>query len=361
MNIIVNTSALRSSGALSIYLQFINYLSYFIGNNKYYIIVDSSVPQPKITGVTYIMDNNHSWRHRLYWDFIGLKKWALHRGIVPDIVISLQNTGVNINCRQIIYYHQSLPFYKKKWSLFNGEERILWIYKNIYPLFVKFFLKPNTDIVVQVPYIKRKFIEKFHVSDKKVHVLFPDTEKINDTEILPYCFRDNFFHFIYPAIAKTYKEHKTLCYAMERLRKKNKKLYSKIRVHFTLKENEFESLKLLIEKLNLKDCFIFEGRLDHSVLLSMYKSVKGLLFPSTIETIGLPLLEAASLGIPVLVSDLDYSREVLENYAGVTYVTCYDYDLWAEKIENLCFESKRYASLEQKESSWKQFFDLIES
>lgn len=360
MNIIVNTPALRSSGALSIYLQFINHLSFFVGNNRYYIFVDSSVAKPIIKGVTYIVDDDHSWSHRLYWDFLGLKKWLRKQNIVPDVVVSLQNTGVNIDCRQIIYYHQSLPFYNRKWNFFNKEERLLWIYKNIYPLFVSLSLTGNTEIVVQVPYIKRNFIKKFHVQDDRVHVLFPDTEKIDEKMIQPYNFETNYYHFIYPAIPKSYKEHKTFCFVMDRLRKNNRDLYDRIKIHLTLNKGVYESFDSLINKLNLEGCFVFEGRIEHNRLLSMYKSATGLLYPSTIETIGLPLLEAASFGLPIIVSDLDYSREVLEDYKGVTYVASYDYDSWAEKIGKVCLENKKFASLQQKESSWERFFNLID-
>ena len=44
----------------------------------------------------------------------------------------------------------------------------------------------------------------------------------------------------------------------------------------------------------------------------MYKAADGLLFPSTIETIGLPLLEAATFGLPVLANELEYVNYVEE-------------------------------------------------
>ena len=65
--VIVNAAALRSSGALSIYRQFITHLPKGVNGNRYYIFVDSSVDQPVIEGVTYIHDDNHSCRHRISW------------------------------------------------------------------------------------------------------------------------------------------------------------------------------------------------------------------------------------------------------------------------------------------------------
>ena len=127
--IIVNTAALRSSGALSIYRQFIHHLSLYKGNNQFYIFVDPSMDQPAINGVCYIQDSNHSVLHRLWWDYIGLKRWLKNNGIIPTSVISLQNTRVLLHCKQVIYYHQSLPFYDKKWSFLKSSEGV--IYNNV--------------------------------------------------------------------------------------------------------------------------------------------------------------------------------------------------------------------------------------
>lgn len=360
MNIIVNASASRKSGALSIYLQFISHLANFIANNKYYIFVDPSVPQPDMPGVYYIHESNHSWSHRIYWDFYGLKKWLNQKNIKPDIFISFQNTGAKINCRQIVYYHQSIPFYKRNWSFFKRAERILWLYKNIYPIFVKLLLNKKTQVVVQIPYIKKGFIEKFHVSPENIFVLFPDVETIDVSKISDYSYEGNFYHFIYPAMPNSYKEHKTLCDVMVKLKMKNIHIYEKIKIHLTFKEGEFVDFEKYMKDLGVQERFVFEGQIEHHKLLSMYKASQGLLFPSTIETLGLPLLEAAAFGLPIIVSDLDYAHEVLEGYSGVKYVLPYDIDHWEEEIEYCCTDKKRFIPLKQQETSWNSFFKLIQ-
>lgn len=114
--IIVNAAALRSSGALTIYRQFIHYLPTYIGDDKYYIFVDPSMDQPSIKGVAYILDSNHSKLHYVWWLFFGLKKWLKKHHIIPSVIVSLQNIGTRTNYRQVIYYHQSIPLYKNKWS-----------------------------------------------------------------------------------------------------------------------------------------------------------------------------------------------------------------------------------------------------
>lgn len=358
-NVIVNASALRSSGALSIYNQFITHLPNYINNNKYYLFVDPSVNQPVIDGVTYIQDGNHGWLHRLSWEHGGLNRWLRRNNISPDIIVSLQNTGIVTNCRQIIYYHQSLPFYSWKWNLLKKSERLMWLYKYLYPYFVQLTLNRQTDIVVQIPFVRRKFIDRFHFPPEKVHVLFPDLEQI-DTSGVSYMDWDySKKHFIFPATPLPYKEHRIILEALGLLKQRKSPFFQDIRVHFTISKGQSKSVDKLIMCYGLQKQIIFDGVLPHDVLLSYYQSACGLIFPSVIETLGLPLLEAARFGLPILVSDLDYAHEVLQNYNGATFLESSNIELWAGEIEKIASISQRYNGLLPQQTSWGIFFDII--
>lgn len=357
--IIVNASALRTSGGLSIYRQFIVHLPKHINESKYYIFVDSSVEQPAIDDVIYINDDNHSWRHRIAWEHGGLKKWLKQRNIIPDVIVSLQNTGSITECKQVIYYHQPLPFYFRKWNLLKAEERVMWLYKHIYPLFVSSTLNDKTDVVVQIPFIKRGFCKKYKFAEDKVHVLFPDVEKIETDKIVAMNLSTDCFHFIYPATPLPYKEHKTLVKAARILRQSNPLLFAKIRIHFTIPIGEYPLLEQLITECGMGEQFIFDGIMSHESLLSLYKASQGLLFPSTIETLGLPLLEVAAFGLPIIASDLDYAHEVLNGYEGVMFAKTENYEKWADLITRVCEEAPTFEPLTPKESSWGKFFELI--
>lgn len=357
--IIVNTSALRSSGALAVYHQFIAHLQCYVGSHRWIIFVDPSVEQPIIDGVTYISDGNHSWRHRIAWEHGGLKRWLKQRNIIPDVIVSLQNTGSVIECKQVIYYHQPLPFYPRKWNLLKAKERMMWLYKHIYPFFVSSTLNDKTDVVVQIPFIKRGFCKKYKFAEDKVHVLFPDVEKIEADKIIAANLSADCFHFIYPATPFPYKEHKTLVEALHILRQSNPSVFAKIRIHFTISIGEFPLLEQLIVAYGVGEQFVFDGVMCHENLLSFYKASWGLLFPSTIETLGLPLLEAAAFGLPIIASDLDYAHEVLNGYEGVMFAKTENCQKWADLIVRVCEEAPTFEPLTPKGSSWGKFFELI--
>ena len=52
------------------------------------------------------------------------------------------------------------------------------------------------------------------------------------------------------------------------------------------------------------------GRVQHAEILAKFAAGASLIFPSRSETLGLPLLEATAAGADILVSELDYARDV---------------------------------------------------
>lgn len=359
MNILVLATATRSGGGLTIYRQFLSYLPNYIGKNHYYIFIDPVMDTPTIDGVEYVKTETISRKERFLFDNYGLKKWCYKRTLTPDVIISFQNTGARLNCRQIVYYHQSLPLFSQKWNPLKKTERKSFFYKYIYPYFVKRTLTDKTQVVVQIPFIKRKFVKKFCFFEDNVFVMPPDIEKIDSDKIVAKEFDDDFIHMIYAAGHDPYKEHRTIIEAVHLLKERNPKLIAKLRIHFTLAETDNLVIPNLVRERGLEDQFVFEGRIPHDDLLALYKACHVALFPSTIETLGLPLNEAAAFGLPILASDLDYAHEVIGRYEGVSFFKPRDYVAWSKGIESICLNLRKYQPLRPLTSSWPRFFDLV--
>ncbi len=54
------------------------------------------------------------------------------------------------------------------------------------------------------------------------------------------------------------------------------------------------------------------GMVARTDIPALYKASSALIFPSKVESFGLPLIEATQMGLPVLASELDYVRDVIE-------------------------------------------------
>ena len=147
--------------------------------------------------------------------------------------------------------------------------------------------------------------------------------------------------------------------AVRILRQSNPSVFAKIRIHFTIPIGGYPLLEQLIVAYGVSEQFVFDGIMSHENLLSFYKASRGLLFPSTIETFGLPLLEAAAFGLPIIASDLDYVHEVLNGYEGVMFAKTKNCQKWADLIARVCEEAPTFEPLTPKGSSWGKFFELI--
>lgn len=360
MVIIVLATASRLGGAYSIYLQFMNHLEREKGEDQYYILIDPQMPKRKIEGVEYIPVKTTGLK-RIYFDFYGLNRLLLKKEIHADVIFSLQNTAVRCgNVPQLIYYHQSLPFFKYKFNILTSTGRTYFFYHYLYPLYVRFLHNEKVKYIVQTDYMKECFLKAFSsVSSNNVYSFFPDVENVDINEVADYVFDEGTYNFVYPAIAADYKEHKTLVYALKKLEEKEKEVYEKIRIHLTFTEDSYPYLVELINSMHLKKNFFFHGRVEHGILLSMVKCSRGLLFPSVIETIGLPMLEAAAMGVPVVANDLPFVHSVIDEYSGASFMELRNYGQWSRRILSLCYRYERFPELRKNSSTWLKVFNQI--
>ena len=76
----------------------------------------------------------------------------------------------------------------------------------------------------------------------------------------------------------------------------------------------------------------FVGMMSREDLFAQYaRSV--LVFPSYIETIGLPLLEARSVGAPILAADCLYARDGVGDYEKAEFFETFDAKKLSEMME----------------------------
>lgn len=116
--------------------------------------------------------------------------------------------------------------------------------------------------------------------------------------------------FAYVASGEPHKNHRTLVSAWCLLAEEQ--LYPKL--NLTLDRHRFPDLCDWIEhrverhQLKIKN----EGTLPLEEVPRLYSRVDALIYPSTFESFGLPLIEARQAGLPILASELNYVRDVID-------------------------------------------------
>ena len=138
--------------------------------------------------------------------------------------------------------------------------------------------------------------------------------------------------FFYPASALEYKNHRVIVEASQMLCKRG---VTNFKIVLTLHGNEDNHIKTLYQRVKVNNLPIeFIGPISLEEVYKYYsKSI--LIFPSYIETFGLPLLEAKMHKSPIIASDCMFSHEVLKEYDKVQYFNPFDPNQLYEKMRIL--------------------------
>lgn len=331
--IVVNNPAARTGGALTILKEFLEKISSLNCNNKFYVFVSlEELKKYERKNIKVIVLSQQGFKNRILWDNFGFKNYLKKNNIYPHICLSLQNTGVNISQKvlQIIYYHQPLSIIDFKWNILKKEERVYWMYKNIYPFFVQQYLKRVSKIIVQTKWVKENFSKKFKYEQKNIFLIRPIMKEINISKIkdIP----KNKFKIFYPATPLVYKNHEIIIRALFEMKKKNESILTNIECIFTFSKGDSKEIDNMIKKYGLEDKVKLIGKISYEKVLEYYKNCDLMVFPSYLETFGLPLLEASLFNLDIITVNENYAKEVLDKYEKVTYINFDCFSSWAKAI-----------------------------
>ena len=194
--------------------------------------------------------------------------------------------------------------------------------------------------------MKNAVIKQFNWNPKKISVIKPDLKNISIENISKINFKNNKFNIFYPANTAIYKNHEIIINVLKYIKDNELEIYKNLIIHFTfdrdLSNNRNAVLINLIKDLHVDGHIKCNGKMPYERVLSFYKSCDLMVFPSYIETFGLPLIEAASFGFPILVADINYAREVIGSYKGVKFLDYKDPKIWAENIIDLYNKRIKY-------------------
>ncbi len=252
-----------------------------------------------------------SWFHRLFFDWFVAPRLVKQYEI--DEVLSLQNLTVpRVRCLQTVYLHQSLPFSEYRFSFF--EEPLFWTYQNIIGRMILHSIKTADSVIVQTQWMKRVCMEKTGCRESKFRVQSPEIAIVPKMFFTPS--PKSLSTFFYPAAPFSYKNHRVVLEACKVLKNQGVTDY-KVLFTFSGSENRFAGE--LVEVSRRHDLPVeFLGSLTRDEVFEYYaRSV--LLFPSYIETFGLPLLEAKIHRSVILASDCLFSHEILDGYEYVRF------------------------------------------
>lgn len=300
MRILVNDLAASASGALSVLESFYQYIRENDNENEYIFLLSGDyLEETERIKVRIIPEVKKSGFHKLYFDLLSGKKVLNQYN--PDYVISLQNIiTFGYKGKQAVFVHQAIPFQKRKrFSFFKKDERAYAFIQTVVGYFIKKSIEKADLVFVQTEWMKHAIIEICSVSESVVNVV-----QTKNNICAEYTYRESKNVFFYPA-------------AFENIYKNQECIYAATESLCNEGIRDFKVLLTLNNHSPKKGCE-FIGLLNKEELYKKYSETV-LVFPSFIETVGLPLVEAMSVGSIIFSADCEYAHEVLNGYSNAYF------------------------------------------
>ena len=271
-----------------------------------------------------IPDAKRSWLRRLYHEWFNFRR--LSRELEPDLWLSLHDiTPRVIARRQAVYCHNPSPFYRLPWREAWLEPKF-WLFNRFYHYLYRIFIRRNYWVVVQQAWLREAF-KRVH-AQLPVVVARPSVSLPVGAEYEPA--REKRVIFLYPALPRVFKNFEVICEAANIL---NDRGVSSFEVRMTLSGDENRYSKFLYAKYSSVPQLHFIGRQKHEQMMMQYQEATVVVFPSKLETWGLPISEAKLYNKSLLVADMPYAHETVGNYDRVSFFHPTDPDALANLMQ----------------------------
>jgi len=300
-----------------------------------------------------------SYFYRLYYEYIHFKKLSYE--YKPYLWLSLHDMTPNVNADvKVVYCHNPSPFYNitfkdfwldPKFALFN------FFYKYLYGINIQ----KNNFVLVQQEWIRKKFEQIYNL--KNVIVAHPSIDTI---EILKSIEKDpqkvKKYHFFFPTMPRVFKNIELICEAVKIL---NNNHISDFEVSLTIDGTENRYAKSLINNYKNVKNINFIGKQTREKVFNLYQITDCLIFPSKLETWGMPITEFKFFGRPMLLADLEYAHETAGNYSKTIYFDPINPIDLANKMEKVIFNQLKMISSQYIPNqylyaeNWSELFKLI--
>lgn len=250
-----------------------------------------------------------SWFKRMRFELIDSKKIA--RELNATVWVALHDITPIVDVpRQYVYCHNPACFMRPTLrSLYF--DKIFVAHSLLYGFLYSLNIHRNTAVFVQQSWIYDAFVKRFGA--RNVMVARP-TALAHLEGARRTC--GPLRRWIYPTFPRHFKNVEVIGEALELLERDP---FWVGEVMLTVDGSEGRYAAYLKRRFGGLRTLKFIGRRDAIQMAALYEEADGLLFPSKLETWGLPITEAQCCGLPMLVADERYAHETVGNYNGVTF------------------------------------------
>ncbi len=348
--IVVSAVNIRKGGTLTILRDCLSYLSSLPADEYRIVALVHRKSLVEYPGIEYIEkpDCIKGWLRRLWCEYVTMHR--ISEELQPvDLWFSLHDTTPRVIAkRQAVYCQTSFPFFKWKMQDLRFDVKIV-----LFALFTRFAyqvnIKRNRYLVVQTDWLRDGFSKMFGIPKNRFIVCPPERKPVEFTKM---DIGHEVYTFIFVSTPDCHKNFETLCQATSEL--EHRVGIGRFKVVLTIKGDENKYSRWLHDRFGTVSSMDFEGLMPKDKLYSYYECADCLVFPSRVETWGLPITEFAPTGKPMLLADLPYAHETAAGCRKVAFFNPESPADLADKMEALLRSTtadKMEASLSSYEAS----------
>lgn len=316
---------------------------------------------PNLSAIEFISFSmpKKNWLLRVFFEYIYLYFYS--RSLSIDIWLSMHDMTPWVKAKkQFVYCHNPAIFFKVSFKEAFFEPTF-FLFSKFYQLIYKYRIHKNAYVIVQQQWIAQEFKKRFGI--KRVLVAYPILEKIKNA-IAQKNHSEKIIIF-YPAIPRVFKNFEVIINACELLENKGVILKKHIEFQFTFDGTENRYALAMAKRCFDKEYIRLLGVLPHNEVLTHYNTADALIFPSKLETWGLPISEAKALGKPIILADLPYAHETMGSYDKACFFNPYlaaELALLLERLilgENIFSIAEAVKQEEKTVCGWVEFANFI--
>lgn len=307
--IVISAVNLVEAGTLAILRECLCYLSILAAKEEYRVIAivykKELVDFPNIE-YRETQWPKKRWLNRLWYEYITMN--IISKELKPVFLwFSLHDTSPSVQAeRRAVYCHNS--YFTYRWKLhdliFAPKIALFAIFtKRIY----KTNIKRNDYLVVQQNWFRTAMHNIFDIDESRIIVARPESPVSRAEHCLRTAVQTKCYTFIFAGSPNSHKNFEVICEAVSLLEKQVH--IGKFKVFITVKGDENKYAKWLWKHWGSLKAIDFVGFLPYTELNQLYEESNCLIFPSKVESWGLPISEFAQFGRPMLLADLPYAHE----------------------------------------------------
>lgn len=301
--------------------------------------------------------SKRSWVTRLLLEWVDFK--TLSQELEPDLWLSLHDITPRVQARrQAVYCHNPSPFYRLSLREALLEPKLL-LFNCFYAHLYRVNINRNHAVVVQQEWLRDEFRRLYaHPNVMVAHPTIPVSKQTVQTAPS----HSGKAVFLYPALSRVFKNFEVLCEAAANL---PDSMQSQIEIRLTIDGSENRYARNLVRHYGNQPVLRFIGRQSRAEMARHYAECSAVLFPSKLETWGLPITEAKALGKPLLVADLPYAHETVGSYDRVNFLSATDSTAWADAIVAVASGNLRWTGAVRTDPAqpfakdWPQLWQLL--